>query len=172
MKITGYKIREALRRWQLRRDTADGQFNGTLRKFEGDESLHPDAVAKLILDAETAIANLQTCQTQYNLGVRVDVQGFGQVSLLTCIKSVGGLGRLEKKWRAASAPKVDRYGLGLSDEMTRDPTQQVARRVISFEEASKRTEVLDKKLGALREAIAVGNAQLFEVSNLDATLFE
>jgi hypothetical protein len=170
MKITGYKIREALRRWQLRRDTAEGQFNSTLFAFETDTKPHPDEVAKLILDAEAAIATLQVGQTRYNLGVCVEVEGFGQLTLLACIKRVGGLGRLEKKWRAACTAKEDRYAY--SDPTTRDPTQLVARRVISFEEASKRTTALDKRLGALREAIAVGNAQLFEVSDLDVALFE
>jgi hypothetical protein len=170
MRITGYKIREALKQWQLRRDSVETQFSGALFAFEDEQKAHPDEVAESILTAETAIATLQTYQTQYNMGVHVDVEGLGRVPLLTCIKRVGGLGRLEKKWRAASSAKEDRYGLNEPD--TRDPTRLVAKRVVSFDDARKRTEALVKRLGALREAISVGNAQLFEIQNLDAALFE
>jgi|SRR5688572_1141315 len=170
MKVTGYAIREALRRWQLRRDTAESQFVGSLMRFEGDQKSTPEEIVRITLEAETAIARLQTLQTRYNLNVQVTVDGFGRISLLECIKRFGGLGRVEKLWRKAATEKEDRYGL--IDRNVRDKDQVVATRSISFEEASKRTIEAGKQLGALREAVAVGNARDVDFEDLDAALFE
>lgn len=171
MKITGYAIREALRRWQLRRDTAESQFTGTLLKFEDETKSSPEEIIRLTLEAETAIARLQILQTRYNLAVTISVEGIGShVTLLECIKRFGGLGRVEKLWRQASTEKADRYGY--VDRSVRDKDQIVAQRAISYEVASKHTIESGRSLGKLREAVAVGNAREIEFEDLDATLFE
>jgi hypothetical protein len=172
MDVTGYRIREALRRQQLRRDTAAGQFHSSLHAFpdQTEPKATPDQVVARIQQAETSIARLQVAQTRYNLAVRVDVAGEGRLSLLECIKRIGGLGRVEKRWREAATVKEDRYGYG--SNLTRDKDQVVAVRQISLEDASARTEAVDRKLATLREAIAVGNAQQIGIEDLDAALFE
>lgn len=171
MKVTGYAIREALRRWQLRRDTADSQFNGTLTKFKDEDKASPVDVIQRIMDAEVAIAKLQVLQTLYNSRVTVSVQGVGSnMTLLECIKRFGGLGRVEKHWRDAATVKKDRYGL--SDPSVREEGQLYAERTISFEDASKQAITTGLLLGKLREAVAVGNAREIEFEDLDATLFE
>jgi hypothetical protein len=171
MKITGYAIREALRRWQLRRDTAESQFTGTLLKFEDETKSSPEEIIRLTLEAETAIARLQILQTRYNLAVTISVDGIGShVTLLECIKRFGGLGRVEKLWRKASTEKGDRYEF--VDRSVRDKDQIVAKRAISYEVAAKHTIEAGRFLGKLREAVAVGNAREMEFENLDAALFE
>lgn len=170
MEVTGYKLREALRRQTLRRETAASQFNDSLKKFPDEEKATPDEVIKKVRSAEEAISTLQVAQTRYNLTVRVEVPGFsGQKTLLECIKRIGGLGRIEKTWRSAATAK-DR---GLYDiEETREPGVVRRKRQISFDEASIRTEQIDSELAVLREVIAVGNAHKVDLEDLDASLFD
>ncbi len=170
MKVTGYKLREALRRWQLRRDTASTQFAGSLVAFPGDDKPKPDAIAATVLAAETAIARLQAAQTRYNLNVNVTVDGMGGVPLLFCTKAVGGLARVEKLWRGATGSEKKRSSL--YDYVTRAKDQEQAVRVVSFDDAAKQAEVHGRKLAALREAIAAGNATELTIEDLDAALFE
>jgi hypothetical protein len=171
MEVTGYKLREAVRRQTLRRETASSQFTNSLRKFPDEEKPTPDQVIKRVRDAEEAIATLQVAQTQYNLAVRVDVPGKGRVPLLACIKRIGGLGRIEKTWRSAATAK-ERSSLFDDSERTREPGVVTQERQISFDEASARTEQIDRELAVLRELIAIGNAQTVNIEDLDAGLFD
>lgn len=168
MKVTGYKIREALKIWQTRRDTAEGQFKGTLIHFEGDEVKDPKEISNHIAEAEAALSRLQVLQVRYNLQVTTSVDGLDDITLLECIKRIGGLGRLEKMWRSASRKPEDRYG----DPTVRTKDTVVAKRSISYDDAAKITTAYGKQAAALREAIAVGNATSVEFENLDAALFE
>lgn len=171
MEVTGYKLREALRRQTLRRETASSQFNDSLRKFPDEEKTTPDEVIKRVRSAEEAISILQVAQTRYNLAVRVEVAGIkGQRTLLECIKRIGGLGRIEKTWRSAAT--VKERGLFGDDERTREPGVVRQERQISFDEASARTEQIDRELAVLREVIAVGNAHKVDFEDLDAGLFD
>src|SRR5579885_1022293 len=104
MKVTGYQIREAIRKQELQRDTVISQFNASLFKFEGEEKLSPDDVAKMFTQAEQAIANLQTGLARYNLYVVIDVLG-DKMTLAEGVKRLGGAGRLEKLWREAATAK-------------------------------------------------------------------
>ena len=45
-------------------------------------------------------------------------------------------------------------------------------RQLSLDEASARTEQLDRELASLREVIAVGNAHRVDMEDLDASLFD
>lgn len=169
MKVTGYKLREALRRWQLRRDTAAGQFTKVLTAFPDEKKPSPYDIAEQVLTAELSIANLQSAQSIYNSTVRVTV-GAIDLTLLECIKRVGGLGRVEKMWRTAATVKEDRYSL--HDTRTRKADEVVAERTVTYEVAGKNAAELGQRLGAYREAIAIGNAREVELANLDAALLE
>jgi len=170
MKTTGYALREAIKRQELRRETAAQQFNGSLHAFEDEKGKDsPTKVMAAFLAAESAVAQLQTSQMRYNLAVMVDIGG-KPMSLAEAIKTIGGLGRGEKMWRSAAAPKKDRYGSDPSLE--RDPTRVFAQRQITVNEAVKLASESAKKVGALRAAIAVGNAREVELEGLEAALFE
>jgi hypothetical protein len=173
MKINGYKLRESLKRWQTRRDTVSSQFNGSLKKFEGDDKLTPGDVMDRFLQAEAEISKLQTEQMRYNLEVKVSVPtlagGQKTITLAEAIKCVGGLGRAEKMWRSASTEVTDRFGY--RDEDTREADKVYARRTISLEEAGKLSTDVGRVAGAFREAIASGNA--FEIeSDLPQSSFD
>lgn len=169
MKVTGYKLREALRRWQLRRDTASGQFSKVLTAFPGEKKPTPYDIAEQVLTAELSIASLQAAQSYYNSQVHVMVGGT-EITLLECIKRVGGLGRVEKMWRTAATVKEDRYAL--HDLRTRKTDEVVAERTVTYEAAGKNAAELGQRLGAYREAIATGNAREVDIPSLDAALFE
>jgi hypothetical protein len=166
MLLTGYRIREALRRWQLRRDSAEAAFQGSLKVFPDEKGRHPMAISDDAATAELAIARLQATQTRYNMAVTVTVAG-EELTLLECIKRVGGLGRLERMWRKAAIPEVDRYALEMRgvDQVMKMPT-------VTADEAREQSERYAKILGALREAIAVGNAREVPFLDLDLALFE
>lgn len=170
MKITGYGLREAIKEQELRRDTAQRTFQGTLSAFPDEEKEKPQAVMKQYLTAETAVAKLQVAQKRYNFLVTVDVLG-EKMTLEEAIHRIGADARAEKLWRTAAGPKTDRYG-SYHNETTRDPTQIVSKATITPQEATKLASASAKRAGAFRAAIATGNAREVEIENLDAALFE
>lgn len=169
MKVTGYQLREAIKQHELRKDTAAGEFSGSLKKFPEEVKDEPVKVVERFLAAEGAIAQLQVAQMRYNLAVTV-TYGSGTVTLAEAIKRVGGEGRVEKMWRTATNPKTDRYGYGDAD--SRDPTQIRAISTISTSEVVKLATVAGKRAGALRAAIATANAREVEIEDLTPALFE
>lgn len=171
MKVTGYKLRDALRRWQLRRDTAAAQFPKTLSKFESDDKPTPQAVAETVIKAEAAIAKLQVVQARYNVAVTVETPN-GRQPLIACVKSVGGLARVEKMWRTAAGTEKDRRSIFGGDMGVRDKDHEVAKRTVTVEDAATLAEGIGRRLSALREAIATGNATEIAIEDLDPTLFE
>lgn len=173
MKVTGYKLREALRRWQRQRDAYSGQFSDSLMAFEGENKPLPDYLAAKIMQCEQAMADLQSAQAAYNLRVRVNVEGVGTgLSLLDCVKQVGGYERLVTMWTNAAKTKKERF-LSLREDSAnlRDATKLVAKRTISFEDAARHAAIADKSRVAFVEALAVGNATELEL-DLHPSLFE
>lgn len=170
MKTTGYALREAIKQHELRRDTAARAFSGSLKAFPEEKKETPVQVVQEFLVAEKAIAKLQVAQTRYNLGVSVDVLG-EKMCLEEAIKRIGGPARAEKMWRTAAGPKPDRYGSSHeADE--RDPTRVFSVVTITPREAVKLASGAAKLAGAIRAAIATGNAREVEIEDLDAALFE
>jgi hypothetical protein len=171
MKTTGYALREAIKRHELRRDSAARSFTGTLKMFPGEEKESPEEVMRAFVEADEAIARLQEAQMRYNLAVRVPSEsGAMPMSLALAVKLVGGAGRREKMWRNAGAP-AERRGYGL-DEDERDPTKVRASAVLSPRDLLKLSATASSQASALRQAIAVGNAVEVEIENLSASLFE
>jgi len=169
MKITGYKLREAIKQQELRRDTAASMFDDSLKVFPDETKTAPQDVVKAFLDAETAVARLQTAQMRFNLAVSVDVLG-EKMTLAEAIKRVGGQGRAEKMWRSAAGGKRrERYGYD-DDEL--DPTKVRAKPTITPDTAVKLASSAGRVAGAFRAAIATANAQEIEIENLLPELFE
>ena len=160
MRINGYKIREALKLWNNKREATLSLFEGSLTKFKDEEKKSPDDVMSDFLEAEAAIAELQTEQMRYNLEVNIRVNG-NSMTLAEAIKKIGGVGRVEKAWKAASKPIVKgRYG-GVESKVlsSKNADTEYAERVVSFEEALAKAEAAGREAATLREAIAVGNGR-------------
>lgn len=169
MKTTGYKLREAIRMWELRRKMAGDNFDKSLHAFEGEDRESPQAVVVHFKHADEAVANLQTAQAMYNLSVKVNVLG-EEMTLCEAVKRVGGAGRVEKLWRTAAIDKKDRYSY--DRDLVRNADEVRARRTISLKQAGELAAEAAKWAGALRAAIAVANSTEVEVEGLNPGLFE
>lgn len=128
----------------------------------------PQAVVERYLAAEAAVSRLQTAQAEYNLIVKITVDGVS-ITLSEAIKRIGGLGRAEKMWRSAAGPKKDRYA---TFEETRDPTKEHAKLTISATEAAYLASKVAKTAGRFRAAIATANTVEVDIIDLDPALFE
>lgn len=163
MRVTGYKLREAIKQQELRKDALERVLEGALKVFPGEEKPHPRAVIGQIAEAERAIAMLQTAQVRYNL--TIDVEG---VPLSLAIKTLGGLARIEKLWRKTAGEKKDRYGYQ-ADE--RDPLKHYAAEVVSPDESMRESLAAAKRTSELRASIASANAVELDVPHLEPQLF-
>ena len=168
MKVTGYKLRETIRTWELRRKMAGDNFDKSLHAFEG-EAKDPYSVVRSFQHADEAVANLQTAQAMYNLSIKVEVLG-EEMTLCEAVKRVGGAGRVEKLWRTAATDKKDRYGY--DRELVRNADEVRAKRTITLQQAGEMAAKAAKWAGALRAAIAVANSEEIEVEGLNPALFE
>ncbi len=170
MKINGFLIREAIRRWDLRRDAAANVFKQSLFRFSGEVKTSPIEIEARFVRAESATASLQTSQSRYNLLVMVVVFDM-EITLSEAIKRIGGAGRLEKMWREAAAPKRDSYSYE-RDIMERELDKERAAPTLTENEIMDRAHKAAAYAGALRAAIAAGNGTLIEHSdiNLDSSL--
>ena len=171
MKVTGIQLREAIKRWNLRKDTASTHFNESLWRFPDDESTlpKPQELAEQFAKAEVAVANLQTAQTRYNLAVTISVSG-ETMTLCDAVKRIGGAGRLEKMWRSATKATGRDNWRGVATTRSKDEVQ--ARRMVSIGDALELATAAGKKAGDLRDAIAVGNTNAIEIEGLDPALLE
>lgn len=172
VQVSGYTLRGAIKRWELRRDTAAKQFTSTLFAFEGEEKTSPDDVAKQFGDCEAAIAALQAAQSRYNLAVAVIVKTpdvSTSMTLCEAVKRLGGAGRVEKMWRVATNGVKDRYGRGDDVEMERDPERVRAHRVLPVKDTLIRATKAAAFANALRAAISEANANKVDI-DLDAGL--
>jgi len=171
METTGYKLREALKIWNLRKAAAEQLFSTSLFKFEGETKEAPADIATRLFEAENAIALLQEAQMRYNLAVKVEVEGRGMMTLALAIKLAGVAERDEKLWKGVATPKKERYSYS-GPELVRDPTQVRASSTIDSKDVLAQTSRASKSAGVLRAAIASGNAVKQSIENLSPALFE
>lgn len=167
MKITGYQLREALKQQTLKRDAISPTFNGTLKRYPGEEKETPGEVMQEFLVTELAVTKLQVAQMRYNLAVNVSVLG-EPMTLAEAIKRVGGPARAEKMWRSATSKKESSY----FNEDERDPNKERSVSVLSPKETISLAQGAAKQAGAFRAAIALGNAEVVEIEDLSPALFE
>jgi hypothetical protein len=167
--LTGFSIREALRRWELKRDAASSLFDGSLKKFFGEEKMHPLALMKNFQQADAIIAKLQVAQDMYNLAVTVEVQG-QMITLAEAVKLIGAAGRREKMWRTAAVPKKERYQMSTDEVRKDDETRPV--QVMKIEEMLSEADTAARYAAALRFATAQGNVQerTIEIPGLELSM--
>lgn len=169
MKITGYKLREAIKMWELRRKMANDNFEKSLYAFDGEAKENVQTVIENFKHADQVIANLQTAQAKYNLYIDVSVLG-EQMTLCEAVKRVGGAGRVEKLWRTAATDKKERYGYDRT--LVRNSDEVYAKRTISLHAAGEYAAKASKVAGALRAAIATANSKEVDIEGLNPELFD
>jgi hypothetical protein len=168
MKLMGYQIREALRRWGMKRDMASSQFEGSLKKFDDEDKADPNRVMNDFMLADEKIARLQLAQDIYNLGVTVTIKSrvgtdIKHMSLAQAVKLVGGAGRAEKMWRSAANPSKDRYSTFNADDVRKEGEVR-SKPVMAASEMMRRAEEISRYASSLRAAMATGNAVEIEVA--------
>lgn len=171
VKVTGYSLRTAIKKWTLKRDSAATQFPKTLYKFKNESKPAPLDVAALMEKAEIAIAKLQAAQVNYNAQVQVELRG-SRMSLAEAVKRMGGASRLEKLWKSAAGLETggrnrDYYG---APAMTRSTDTETAEGTLTADEAASKASEAADYVSALQEAIASGNGQTIEIE-IDQSLF-
>lgn len=171
MKTNGHMFRDALKRWELRKESAAKRFPGSLLKFAEDTKVTPQAIITEILRCEDVIARLQVGQTMFNLGVMVKVGSGSEakvMSLTEAVKRVGGAGRIEKFWRvAATETDLNPYG-----QHMRTTDQVLSQRTVSVEEAVELAVSATGYAESLRAAINRGNEAELDVVGLNPSDFE
>ena len=168
MRVTGYKLQHRLRELHHVRDIAATQFDNGKFTFDDEDKPTAKGAFDRYADAEAAIAQLQTAQGRYNLGIEVTVLG-KKMTLAGAVERVGGAGRMEKMWRSVASPKKDRYGYG--NDLTRNKDEERAKATVTTDEATNYAQKAARFASALRESIQVANATEMDIE-LDPALFE
>ena len=165
MQVTGYKIREAIQHWELKKEALQAEWGNSLSVYEDEDRRAPETIFEEIRQAELAVARLQTVQTQFNLAVKVDILG-ESISLCETVKRVGGAGRLKNLWAGATTPRRNFYG-----PEVRDPSMNYAEATVTPKEVMDQQAKAQKYTNALRTAISTANAVTTNL-DVDPKLFE
>lgn len=177
MKITGYQLQQAIKARQKTRDLLQGQFSGSLYKFEDEQKRDPISISGDLERLEREIAQVQTAQGVYNTKVVVTFEK-KDISLLQAIKQVGGLDRLSSLWTGVAKQSAGTLSTGRRSRYdpygahaVRDKEQEYAKETVSSEDAIQAAEKWSKKARNLRACISAGNAREIEL-NVNPELFE
>lgn len=170
MQITGYKLKEAIQTWEMRRQSLNDEWNLSLAKFEKEEKRTPTEIYKDIRTAELAIAHLQATQAKYNIDIKVDIIGEA-VTLCEAVKRVGGANRLRSMWDAALEKRRHHSYHHQDDPNVRDPTKEYSEGTVTPQEVAKHKEAAQKYVNALRAGINMANAVSTNL-DIDPKLFE
>ncbi len=168
MKVTGYKLQHAIRVREQVQKLLTSVFEASLLAFPG-EPKNPVAEMQKLMSNEASLVALQEAQAQYNQTVLVQVP-WGTITLSEAVKSVRGVGRIEKLWCTAAQGK--KPSAGMDANYVRRPDDVYAESTIQQEEALKKAKETSQRAAALREAIQTGNSTEVEISWLDQSLFE
>lgn len=165
LKLTGYGLKEIIKKLERRRDTVKQQFEESLYFFQGETKLTEanDTANRLshkYEELERNIALVQAVQAVYNTSLTITVQG-EKYNLSHAIKLLGGAERIEKLWQKAAETGTPAYS---SYDRVRVTGQEHAKRSILISTAIERAEKASTFVGALRAAIAVANSTEKEVS--------
>jgi len=167
MLINGYKLKEAIKDWEMKRDSKKSEFSSSLKKFPDEEKEHPTLLAKEIVEAESAIVKLQELQMRYNCLVKVKVLD-NEISLCEAVKSHGFAGRIEKMWKDALIAKKDSYDYRSDEKST---TTIFSSEVMKSSEVMLELKRATKFANAINAAIGVANGVEIDFDRVDDKLF-
>lgn len=169
MKVTGYALQQAIKARQEDRDLLQGQFSGSLFKFEDEVKRNPVEIAEDLEKVEREIAQLQAAQGVYNTKVTITVGG-QDISLLQAIKQIGGANRLAGLWKGVASSTAGTLSAGRRNRYdpygsasVRDKEQEYAKATVTAEDAINKAKETSKAARAMRAAISAGNATSVEV---------
>lgn len=166
MKFTGYQLREAIRRWHNKLEVSASLFNDALWVFEDDitTSPNPKEIGTVYLEAEEAVALLETAQQSYNLAVKFPLLNYGEVTLAFAVKLIGTSGRYAKMWKGcASDTGKEKYGYNRDKVKSADDI--FAKRTIGISDAMEIYNIADRRASQIRAIIAVANSTEIEIED-------
>lgn len=167
MKINGYKIREAIRRWTTVQTVAARMFPESTFAFEGDAKDHPNEIDRQYWEASLAVATLQEVQQKFNAAIIVSIFD-EKMTLSKAIKLVAFAGQRSKSWRTSAA---ETGKTRWSDRvMTKSKDDEMAHRQVTVKQCLENQTKVDSYLAELRTAIAMANGQEMELE-IDSALF-
>lgn len=169
MKLTGYQIREALRRAVANKTILEKQFGQSLWAFPKENKSDPRKLGIELQEADNAVASLQCLQQKYNDTVQVKV-GDRHYTLALAVKKIGGASRLATLWKNAAIEdgSKDRYS---GRKLSRDKDEIQAVRQVSQDEARQLAQSASSEAGLIRAAIAIGNSEEIDFQNIEPDLF-
>jgi hypothetical protein len=163
MEVTGYQLREALKKHSLTLQNIERKFNKAMYRFADQEKEHPTKLAAQVFELERRIVRLQAAQTQYNLLVKVDFQG-QKISLAEAVRLQGVAGRNAGRWSMYQRMDLE------PDETIRikraDVTEEHAKPVMTNDQVMAQIIEAEKILATLKGLIAEGNTEKVGVSDL------
>ena len=162
MRVTGYQLMDRIEALRERAQTLNGQFLGSLFRFEKDAEIKRDPrdLMQAYLECEKKVAALQEAQAAYNVRVSVNVQGEA-LSLQQAVKLVGSANRIKNNWLAASKDNPDPQAHShyyYSATLERSKDMEYAQRVVGQAECLRLSEMAADYAAALKQAIRTGNA--------------
>jgi len=171
MKITGYQLMDRIETLRQQGQTINGQFTGSLFRFQQDAEAKPDPrdLMQKYLESEKRVATLQAVQAAYNVRVKVDVLG-EQMSLQQAVKIIGSANRIKNNWLAASKNSQESNSYSNYYELVRAKDNLYAERVVSIDECLQLSTTAADLATALKQAIRSGNATELEM-DVDPALF-
>jgi hypothetical protein len=169
MKVNGHQLREAIKRWEMKRETVLRGFDKSFfRKKSEETKKSPIEIAAEFKKCEFIIAKLQAAQTRYNIETTVEFvedSSLMKISLCEAVKRIGGYGRLESMWRKASLQEED-PNEDMKMRYSESTKIEWPVRVTSIETAVAEATQINLVCGSLRGAIAQGNTREMDFSDL------
>lgn len=168
MKVTGYKLQQAIRACNLQIEVLNSQRQQSVFAFEGESREDVPQIQERLEQEENRLVKLQELQAQYNLVNKVNYEG-KNVSLLYLVKGLGAVARAEKFFRSvmsagAEHTSWDRY------DLRRNADEQVASKTITDQDAMKLCTRYGARSAKIRELIQVANSRECELQVEDGLL--
>ena len=166
LRVNGYDIRNAIRRWLDRSQRSETKFRDSLWSF--DKEVKQGVVnepANKFWEANIAVVKLELLQQKYNHTTTVKIDN-KDMSLAEAVMLQGPSGRMEKLWKfAATDTGEDRSYRSRS--LTRNKDEVSAQRTLDEETAAGHCETSAIFAAHVRRAVAVGNNSEIEVTDND-----
>jgi hypothetical protein len=174
MKVTGYTLRDAISRWELRRDAAAKEWHQSLFAFKG-ETKEPEKHLDAWWEAEQNITILQAAQAEYN--ITVYLENDTKDMLAKAIKMVGSATRRVAMLKEAGpedaqvARRRSLYGISLPNRV-REKDNEYAEPTLGPKRVLDLSVQAQSHLASLRSQIAKANTSEVEIGWLDEELLQ
>lgn len=165
MRVTGYKLREAINLARMKLDAFRPSFKKSLVSFDPSTADKPDDIAKEIKSLEDKVLRLCVVQEMFNTSVYVNVVE-EHMTLLEVLKRIGLAERMRKMW--LEGIKEDRYSVR---DTYRDKSAEYATAMVSEKDILKQADHWAREASRMRAALSEGNSKEMDIEGLDEGLF-